>query len=475
MNKSIWGDRDFFRGALAIGLPVALQNLLSTTSSMIDAVMIGSQGELSVAAVGLCASFSSLLFSAYFGFCSGGQVFMSQYWGVRNEKGICRVFGLMTSCMMFCGLLFGALAVAAPEFIMGIYTDKVSIQAIGIRYLRIVGISYPLQVMTMAISAMLRSTENVKVPLYASVASLATNAFLNWVLIFGHFGFPRLGVDGAAIATVCAGFVNLIVLYVYCVRQKGSFLLRIRDHFKWDLLFIKEFFQKSIFIVFNELLYGSGMLIINIIIGRQVETGIAALAIFRVIEGLIFAFFGGFASASSVMVGKNVGSGNHRQAYINAKRFALYCPAVSFLLCVALLPARTTMLSFFGLGGEALFFASNMLLIYLVAGTIRQCTYICNMIFRAGGESVYGTAVEIIGLFGLVIPAMLLGSFVLHLPFLVIFTLMFADEIFRLIIMLRYMNTGRWIKPVTQEGQETLTAFRESIRREHHEAILLKR
>jgi Na+-driven multidrug efflux pump len=257
--------------------------------------------------------------------------------------------------------------------------------------------------------------------------------------------------------------VNLLVLYVYCIRDKGSFILRIRDHFRWDIPFIKEFFKKTIFIVFNELIYGVGQLIINVIIGRQVESGIAALSIFRVLEGLIFAFFGGFASASSVMVGKKVGSGHHREAYIDAKRFTLFCPAVSFVICLAIIPFRAPMLRAFGLGDEALFFASNMLLIYVAAGTIRQCTYICNMIFRAGGESVYGTAVEIGGLFIVVIPSMMLGGFVLYLPFLAIFTLMYADEIIRLVIMLWYMNTGKWIKPVTAEGRETLTAFRDSI------------
>jgi putative MATE family efflux protein len=454
------GGRRFYENILIIGLPVALQNLLTTSASMIDTVMIGTLGEIAVAAVGICALFSMLLFAGYFGFCNGGTIFFAQYWGAKDEKGICRAYGLTLITMMAVGFIFGAAAVLAPEFIMGMYTDKESIREAGIPYLRIAGYSYPLQTLAMAIGSLLRSIEKVKIPLFASIASLLTNTLLNWMLIFGKFGFPEMGVRGAAVGTVAANVVHILVLYMYCLRDKHSFVTRIRDHYRWTKEFVKQFFSKIIFVVCNEVLYGVGQLLLNMIIGRQAEAGIAAWAIFRVLEGFIFAFFGGLANASAVLVGKQIGAGAHLEGYKDAKRFVLFAPMVTLVIWSVIVVFRNPLLNAFGLGEEAFFYAQGMIFIYMVTGTIRTCNYISNNICRAAGGPVFCTVVEICGLFFISIPAAALCGLVFHLPFLVVFFMLFLDEFIRLGIILRYINSGRWIKPVTHEGRERLGEFR---------------
>jgi len=422
--------------------------------------MIGTEGELAVAAVGVCALFSMLLFSAYFGFCNGGMIFFAQYWGAKDENGICRAYGLTLVCMMAAGFVFGALAIIAPEFIIGMYTDKEKIRQVGVPYLRIVGWCYPLQTLAMAMGCLLRSVEKVKIPLFASIASLITNTFLNWVLIFGKFGFPHLGVRGAAIATVIAQVVHILVLYIYCFADKHSFITRVRDHYKWSLAFVREYFTKILFVVINEVLYGVGMLLLNMIIGRQVEAGIAAMAVFRVLEGFVFAFFGGLANASSVMVGKRIGAGEHLEGYADAKRFVLICPLVTLAIWSIILCLRSPVLHAFGLGEEAFRYAEGMMFIYLITGALRTCNYISNNIFRAGGEPVFGTVIETIGLFLFSIPAAAIAGFIFHWPFLAVFFMLFLDEFIRIGIFIWYMNSGRWVKPVTQLGRETLSEFK---------------
>jgi len=426
---------------------------------MVDTVMIGTEGELAVAAVGVCALFSMLLFSAYFGFCNGGMIFFAQYWGAKDENGICRAYGLTLICMMAAGFIFGSLAILAPEFIIGIYTDKENIRQVGVPYLRIVGWCYPLQTLAMAMGCLLRSVEKVKIPLFASIASLITNTFLNWVLIFGRFGFPHLGVRGAAIATVVAQAVHILVLYIYCFADKHSFITRIRAHYRWSRAFVREYFAKIFFVVINEVLYGVGMLLLNMIIGRQVEAGIAAMAVFRVLEGFVFAFFGGLANASSVMVGKRIGAGEHLEGYADAKRFVLICPLVTLAIWSIILCLRYPVLRAFGLGEEAFAYAEGMMFIYLITGALRTCNYIGNNIFRAGGEPVFGTVIETIGLFLFSIPAAAIAGFILHWPFLAVFFMLFLDEFIRIGIFIWYLNSGRWVKPVTQLGREKLSEF----------------
>jgi putative MATE family efflux protein len=431
---------------------------------MVDTIMVGTLGETAVAAVGICALFSVLLFAGYFGFCNGGMIFFAQYWGAKDEKGICKAYGITLVCMMAVGFIFGAFAIFFPELIMGMYTDKESIRQVGIPYLRIVGWSFPLQTLSMAMGSLLRSIEKVKAPLYASIVSLVTNTVLNWLLIYGMFGFPRMGVQGAALGTVIANVVHILVLYIYCLNDKHSFITRIREHYRWEKGFVKAFFAKIIFVVFNEVLYGAGQLVLNMIIGRQVESGIAAWAVFRVLEGFVFAFFGGLANASSVMVGKQIGAGEHLDGYRDAKRFVLLVPLVTLVIWSVILLLRSPILHLFGLGEEAYFYAQGMLFIYIVTGTIRTCNYINNNIFRAAGESVFGTVIEICGLFIITIPVVAFFGLKLNAPFLVVFGLIYLDEFIRIGILLWYMNSGKWVKPVTEKGRAELPAFKKMLK-----------
>ncbi|MGN1249689.1 MAG: MATE family efflux transporter, partial [Candidatus Spyradocola sp.] len=197
-----WGA--FIRAVAVIAVPVALQNLLTTTGSMVDTMMIAPLGATTVGAVGLCAQFSSLMFSGYWGFVGGGMLFFSQYWGAKDDDGINRSYGITLTCMMCVAAIFTSLALLAPGWVMSVYTDKQAIGQIGVKYLRVVGFAYPLQILSMAMSALLRSTERVRIPFYAAIASVATNIALNWVFIYGKLGLPEMGVQGAALATVCA-------------------------------------------------------------------------------------------------------------------------------------------------------------------------------------------------------------------------------------------------------------------------------
>jgi Na+-driven multidrug efflux pump len=326
-----------------------------------------------------------------------------------------------------------------------------------------VGWSYPLQTLAVAIGSLLRSIEKVKIPLFASIVSIITNTFINWVLIFGMLGFPKMGVRGAAVGTVISNVVHILVLYIYCFMDKHSFITRVREHYSWAKGFVKQFFSKIIFVVCNEVFYGVGQLFLNIIIGRQIEEGIAAFAVFRVLEGFIFAFFGGLSNASGVMVGKRIGAGEHLEGYRDAKRFVVLVPIVTLLIMTVIIIFRKPILGCFGLGETAQFYARGMIYIYAVTGTIRTCNYINNNIFRAGGESVFGTVIEICGLFLISIPATALSGLVFRLPFLAVFFMFYLDEFIRIGVILWYMNSGKWVKPVTAAGQEALPEFRKKL------------
>lgn len=461
----IKNKKSFLYVMLTIALPIALQNLLTTTASMVDTIMIGSLGEQNVAAVGICSQISSLFFSCYWGFASASILFFSQYWGAKDEKGINRTFGITFICMSIVGFAFALLCIINPQFLLGVYTDKQTIIDIGTPYIRIVGYAYPLQVFAVLISFLLRSTERVKAPLVCSIVGLIVNFCLNYILIYGRFGTPKMGAAGAAVGTLASAIVNLLLLFIYLMKSNCSVRIRLSQMFGFHGGFIRVYLSNAFPILCNEIFYGVGQMLINIVIGHQNEPAIAAMAAFRVCEGFVYAFFGGLSNATSVVIGQSVGSGDHIGAYRFMKRSAIFCPAVTFGIVLVCALLHEPLFGLFGLGSQAMWYGTYMLYIYLFFGAVRTCNYIMNEGYRAAGETRFGTIVEICGLFLVSVPATWISGMVLHLPFLVVFSFVYTDELVRLVIELIYTRSGKWIKPVTEEGRKTLPEFQKMIAR----------
>ena len=459
MNRTPFRWGDFLRRVAVIAVPVALQNLLTTTGSMVDTMMIASLGQTEVGAVGLCAQFSSLMFSGYWGFVGGGMLFFSQYWGAGDDDGINRSYGLTLTCMMTVGILFGSFAVFFPEEVMRLYTDKASIRAVGTEYLRIVGFSYPLTVFSMAMASLLRCTDRVRIPLYGSVVSVVTNVFLNWTLIFGRFGLPAMGVRGAALATVIAQCAGIVTVLVLAKRSGHPYLTAVTRHFRWDRAFVAAYLKKCFPIIMNEVLIGVGNMVINVVLGRQPEEAIAALAVFRTLEGLIIGFFAGFSSAASVLVGTEVGAGHPDTAYARARRLVYLCQGFIGGLSLLLIALHTPILSLMGMEGESFRIAFGLMAVYAAAGFIRMGNWTQNDTFRAAGDATFGTVLEIVFMWAAVIPAVWLTGMVWKLPTLAVFACCYIDEPVRYVLMQIHLYRGSWIRPVTPEGVAAMVGW----------------
>ncbi|MBO6048399.1 MAG: MATE family efflux transporter [Spirochaetales bacterium] len=450
----------FIKNVALIAVPVALQNLLTSTGTMVDTMMISRLGETAVGAVGLCAQYANLMVAGFWGFVGGGLLFISQYWGAQDEEGVCRSYGLMLTCIMTVAAIFSSFALFFPHLIMRLYTDKVAIQEIGIQYLKIVGFAYPLQLFSISASTLLRGTEKVRLPLYASIASVFTNLFLNWVLIYGNLGCPALGVRGAAIATVCAAAMNLILVFVGCIFIRYPYIFRIRDHFRWVGPKVRLFLKRSFPIIMNEVFIGIGNMVINVVLGRQSQPTIAALAVFRTLEGLIIGFFSGFSSAASVLVGKDVGAGHLDDAHEKAKRLIPLCILTIAIAGVFINIFKTNIAHAMSLQGEAFDIACYIIMVFSIVAVIRMGNWCTNDTFRSSGDAVTGTVLEIVFMYLMVIPAVCLAGLKFRVSIYILFPLVYCDEIVRFVIMQIHLHSGKFIRPVTTQGLEMLDDFR---------------
>ncbi|MBR6360147.1 MAG: MATE family efflux transporter [Lachnospiraceae bacterium] len=458
--KERFDNGKFLKALLMIAVPVAFQNLLTTTGSMVDTIMLGKLGENTVGAVGLCAQFSSLMLSCYWGFLGGGMMFISQYWGEGNKDGIRHSYGILFMFMMSVAFIFAGLGILAPEKVMDLYTNNAVIKEIAVPYLRLAGFAYPIQVLCMCMGVLMRCTEHVTIPLIGGIASVITNCVVNYILIFGHFGFPVMGVRGAAAGTIVAAVVNLIIIVICAKVSHIPFLFDISEHFKWSAALLKEFLKRSFPILCNEIAIGVGNMLINVVLGRQTSQIIAAVAVFRVIEGMVIAFFSGFSSAASVLVGKEAGAGNHEDAYRRAIRIVYLTSFMVFVLFMILIGVHGPMFRAMSLDGASFGYATEMLIIFSVLGTVRMGNWCHNDTFRSAGDSAYGSILEITFMFCMVIPAVYIANFALKLEFRWVFALCYCDEVIRYVMMQVHLYGGKWIRPVSESGLKTIGEFR---------------
>jgi Na+-driven multidrug efflux pump len=272
-----------------------------------------------------------------------------------------------------------------------------------------------------------------------------------------------MGPAGAAVGTLASTVVSFVFLLIFLLKDKTSVKLKVRKMFDFSGGFAGKYFKKCLPVIANEFLYGVGQMLINMVIGRQPESAIAAMAAYRVLEGFVFAFFGGLADASSVVVGREVGGGRPMNGYRYMKGFAILCPMITFTIMAIFLCINQPLLGLFGLGPEAMEYGKYMILIFMFAGAIRTCNYIMNIGFRAGGEAVFGTVVEIGALFTISVPMTALAGMVWHLPFLAVFAFVYTDELLRFVIEIFYARSCRWVKPVTPQGVEAMPGFRQEL------------
>ena len=199
-----------FSNIVKIAIPIALQQLLTAGLQVVDTAFIVSLGDVPTTAVGASGKFFFLVNIIMFGFCSGMMVLASQYWGINDRKSIKNAFGLGLSNLLVVGFVTSLLCFIFPNAVISLFTDDVYVRELGAAYIKIAGLSFLPGSIALTYSLLLRSTANVGMPLAVSFVSVSLNTVLNYLLIFGHFGFPRLEVRGAAIATLIASVTQAL-------------------------------------------------------------------------------------------------------------------------------------------------------------------------------------------------------------------------------------------------------------------------
>lgn len=444
-------DRGFWAAALPLIIPIALQNLLMTSFRLIDTLMVGRLGDVSIAAVGLAGWASFLVELLAFGMSSGAAVFVAQYHGANNKDGILRTYGMMLLFMVPLGLVFTVGVGLYPEFVMRLFTEDAALAAEGVKYLHFACVSYLSLTINLAVSTMLRCTEQVKIPMVTSGVSAALNAALNYIFIFGVFGLPSMGVAGAGLATAISSLVNPVLMLIASAVRRTVVIAPFKRIFALKG-FYKLFWGRALPVLLNEFFWSVSIIGINMVFGRMGTDNYAALTVERTIEGLVFVFFVGICNACNILVGKSIGSGDIELGKQYSRSFMVLSPLLGAVLGLVIVALRHPLIGLFDLSAAASHTAKVLLVIFAIDAVVRYIPYVEVVgIFRAGGETRYGLLTDVVSQYVFILPAVLLCGLVWKLPFITTYIVMLlVDDISKLSITLPYYKTMRWIKPIQQ-------------------------
>ena len=445
------GDKDFYIKLVSLALPIALQNFIMSALNMVDTVMIGQLGEVEIASVALANQIFFLLTLLLFGISSGASIFNAQFWGKKDIPNIRRILGLSVLCSSSAAAVFTAAAFFTSRQLLAVFSTDTQVIGMGSSYMRIVCLSYIMTAVSFCYSSALRSTGNVKLPMLVSMFALGINTFLNYLLIFGKFGFPMLGVEGAAIATVIARLVEmtLILLAVYSKRLVPA--ASIKELLDIKLGFIKMYFKTALPVIMNEVLWSTGVTLYSVAYARMGTGVIASINISSTVERISLVLFFGISSACAVMVGNKIGEGDENTASLYARRLAVLGPALGILFGTGVIISSGWILSIYNVSAAVYEDARRVLSIFGIVMAFKVFNVINVVgILRGGGDTKFGLFIDTAGIWLISVPLAFLGGLVWSLPVYIVYALVNLEEVFKIIFGIRRLASGKWVNNLVQ-------------------------
>ena len=439
--------RSLRKEIVRLAFPIALQQFMTALVGACDAIMLGKLSQDAMSAVSLSTQVTFVFNLFMFAFMAGENMFVAQYYGKGDYTGISQVFSLVTKICGCIAVAFLAGTLFFPEQLMRILTNEETLIVLGSEYLRVIGISYVFSGIAQIFLAIMKNCGAVNMSTLINGVMVILNIALNAVFIFGLSGFPKMGIKGAALATVLATVVQFLwsVGYVLCRIRAVKFSLR-----SCEKKLFGRFWQKTVPLLINNLAWGIGFSMYSVIMGHLGTDAVAANGIANISKNLVVCFCLGLGNAGSIIVGNRLGADRLQEAKEaggTLTRTAIIAGIVSGLVLIALSPFITKMVD---LTPTARGYLQKMLLIcsYYIAGKSVNCMTIGG-IFAAGGDSKFGMLCDSVTLWCITVPLGCICAFILKLPVMVVYFVLNLDEIIKLPVVYKHYKKYKWIKNLT--------------------------
>lgn len=456
MLKLFQREKGFYSKLLSLALPILLQNLITNSLGLVDTFMVGTMGQLPLAGVTLANIPVFVVQLMMFGIQSGSSVLISQYRGKGDMGAINRVMGIGMYAAGFIGLVFALIMGLLPGQFMSLFGKDPQVIATAARYARIVGWSYFFDSFVQVYNGVHRAMGNPRRGLYILGVSMACNTFLNWVFIFGNLGAPRLGVEGAALATLLARVLSCSIAVVWAVLDKGfrvdpALLLRPGGEM------VRRFIRFATPVMCNETFWGLGSSLFPTIMGHMdgSEEILAAYAIAGNITNLCTVGVFAIAGTAAILIGQEIGSGNADKVYslgalLNTLAFLFGAAAGAVflgLLHVLIIPVLYPLFKLTPSAGDICTLMLTMIFLMMPLRSM-ECTNIVGVL-RGGGDVRAATLIDLTPLWVVALPIAALSGLVFRLGIFWVYLGMMSENIVKAVLGLWRFKSGKWIRDVT--------------------------
>lgn len=445
-------DRSFYKTLFALAVPISLQNLITFAVNFADNLMIGSLGDDAISGVYVANQLQTVVQMFVAGIEGAILILAAQYWGKRDSSSIRKVVSVGMKFALGVGLLATLSAVLFPEWIIRAFTQEPGVIREGAAYVQIVGFTYLFFSVSQVMIAAMRSVETAKIGLYISCMALVVNVGLNYVLIFGHLGFPAMGVRGAAIATLISRILEMCVStgYVFFVDKKLRFTLMDLLHTDRQLLW--DFIRYGLPIIGGQVVWAVNSLANTKILGCYSAGVIAATSITGMLHNLVYVWMNGMSSAVGIITGKTVGAGLYDKMKEYAKTVQVIFLIVGLVSGAAVFLARDGFISLYNASPEAQEYSRQFINVISVTiiGTCYQAACLFGLV-KSGGDISFVFKNDTIFVFLVVLPSSLLAMW-LGAPPWVVFACLKCDQIFKCFVALVKINRYNWMKNLTRDA-----------------------
>ena len=440
------GRKEFQEELLEIAVPVTLQCLMQSSFSVVDQIMTGQLGSVSIAGIGLGGKFASIYSVVIAAVASVAGIMIAQYIGKKDEREVGRSFYTNLAVSLILVLVFTSLSRMIPSQILGLYTnDETTVQG-GVEYLRIYALSFLPVAVTSIFSAYLRCVQAAKVPLYAGIFASIANTVLNYMLIFGKAGFPAMGVKGAAWATVIAQLSGCIltVISFFLLYRKNAW--NIPFEIKMDKVHTKQYLIILMPLLVSELFWSLGENVYASIYGHVGTKPFAAMTLTNPLQALVIGALSGVSQAAGVMIGKRLGADDTQSAYQDSKRLMYTGLVCSILLSIFVMFFNKYYVLIFHVEDDVRQMTRYLLIVYALVAPVKVQNMILGGILRSGGKTTLVMFIDMIGTWIFGVPLGLLTAFAFHLPIAVVYFVLSMEECIRVIISLVIFRKKRWMQ-----------------------------
>ncbi len=447
----LYEDKNFRNTLLKLALPIIIQNFIACSLNMVDMVIVGKLGDEAIASVGIANQYFFLFNLISIGLVSGCGIFIAQLWGKKDTQNIKRFLGLGMMGVSIISLLFTFMALLFPEMIIKAFNQDPIVVKEGIRFLRIISLSYFFTGISVNFACACRCIEKALPPMIVSAIAIIMNGVLDYIFVFGYKQIPSMGIVGAAWATVIARVIEMILMIMYIYRSKGVLASKFKEMMNIDMNFVKNASKVIMPVILNEACWALGNIFYVIAYSKIGTKALAAVQICTTVQNLFMVINIGIANAAAVMIGNKIGEGEEKEGKLYGMRFSFISVVLGLFLGSILALSAHFILTFFNVSLDVK--RSALYTLYIIAAMMLFKMF--NTVFaigvlQGGGDSQYSFKMQMVTMWLIGVPLAFIGAVFLKLPIYLVVAMVYVEDIVKIGISIGRLFSGKWVKNVTQ-------------------------